>query len=299
MRIPRFLGLAAAAALPLGLASVAGASEPIAIVISLTGKASFAAPHADRRSLRLYDRLPAGTTLEAGPRSRLALAFLNGLRYELRGHCRVTLRPNGLGAGTGSLRALPPFPSLLGLSPILAKDRPGPRAGAVRIRAEEISGLYPRDGATVPARAAFLRFQTVAGAKGYRIAVQDGQGRTVFETTVESPPVQVPARKLRAGLSYSWTVQTVDRPGPIARGEAELVILEADAAKAREEARKRLGAEGPGFLPLLAEIDRRLGLLREAREELGAALRENPGDPALREALAEIDTRLGYVDDPG
>ena len=298
MRILRFLGLGAIAALPLGSAAgAAGAAEPIAIVYSLTGKASFAAPHAGRRSLRLFDRLPAGTTLEAGPRSRLALAFVNGLRYELGERSRARLGPRGLASRIGLVRPLSPLPAHL--LPIAARDHPGPRAAAIRVRAEEISGLYPLGGAAVLVETTVLRFRPVAGATRYRIAVQDGRGRTVFAATVESPPVKVPAGKLRAGLTYSWTVQTVDRPGPIARGEAELVTLDAGVARAREKARKMLVAEGPDSLQLLAEIDRSLGLLLEARDELGAALREKPGDPVLREALARIEMRLESVDDSG
>lgn len=63
-----------------------------------------------------------------------------------------------------------------------------------------------------------------------------------------------------------------------------------DATQAREEARKILESETPDSLPLLAEIDRSLGLLLEAREELRQALDRKPGDPGLR--LDAIERRL-------
>lgn len=298
MSIPRFLGLVAVALLPLGFAAgAAGAAEPIAIVYSLTGKASFAAPHADRRSLRLYDRLPAGTTLEAGPRSRLELAFLNGLRYELGARSRARLGPRDLASRSGLVRPIPATPPLPWLSSISAKDRPGARAGAVRIRSESIAGLYPRRDATTLAQETVLRFQPVAATPRYRVEVQDDRGRAVFATETAEAAVRLPAEILQPGLRYRWTVSTVERAGPVARGEAEIVTLDTGVARAREEARKMLVAEGPDSLQLLAEIDRSLGLLLEARDEMEAALREKPGDPGLREALARIEMRLGSVDD--
>jgi hypothetical protein len=45
-------------------------------------------------------------------------------------------------------------------------------------------------------------------------------------------------------------------------------------------------------LALLAEIDRRLGLLREAREEFGAALERASAREAVRAAIAQIDEAL-------
>jgi len=300
MSIPRILRFGVLVALsfsPAAAMAKAEAHGPVAIVYSLAGEASLAAPGADVRPLRLFDRLPAGTTVEVARSSRLALAFANGLRYELGERSRVTLGPRDLASRTGPVRALSRVPPLPCLSPIATKDRPGPRAGAVRIRGERIPGLYPRRGATALVEATVLRFSPVAGARGYRIEVQDVQGLTVFRADTESPPVKVPAGTLHPGLGYLWTVRTLDRPGAVARGEAELVTLSEKAAQARDEARRILAAEGPGSLPLLAEIDRSLGLWLDAREDLRAALDDKSGDRALREALAEIEARLEDEDD--
>jgi hypothetical protein len=270
--------------------------KPVAIVYQMKGDALRIEPGRSRERVHLFDRLPAGTTLEVAPSSRLALAFVNGLRYELGEGSRATLGPKDFASHTGVTRPLAPVPPLPCLSPIAAKDRPGLRAGAVRIRGERITGLYPRRGAAVLAGEAVLRFQPAAGARGYRIEVQDGEGWTVFQADAESPPVKVPGR-LRTGHRYWWTVQTLDRPSAVARGGAELVTLGADAARMREEARKVLEAEGPGSLPLLAEVDRSLGLLHEAREDLRTALESTPSGPALREALAELEMQLEDKDD--
>ncbi|HZI77815.1 MAG TPA: hypothetical protein VFD73_28000, partial [Gemmatimonadales bacterium] len=107
-----------------------------------------------------------------------------------------------------------------------------------------------------------------------------------------------PAGLLRAGRGYRWTVRTLDRPGAVARGDAELIVLDEDAARRCEVVHDILEPEKPDSLPLLAEIDRSLGLLLEAREELQAALDSEPEDRALRAALAEIATQLENDDDP-
>ena len=301
MRLLRILCLGILVAEPLCAPAEAariGVHGPVAIVYSLAGEASLAAPDGAIRLLCLFDRLPAGAIVEVGPGSRLALAFVNGLRYQLDERSSATLGPSDLSIRSGPVRPLPSVPPLPRLLPIAEEDDPGLRAGAVRIRGERITGLYPHGGAAALVGETVLRFRPVAGARGYRIEIRDRQGRTVFQTETESAPVKVPAGTLRPGLDYQWVVRTLDRPGAIARGEAKIVTLSQHAAQAREEARKVLEAEGPDSLPLLAEIDRSLGLLLEARKELQTALLEKPGDPALRRALAEIEARLVDENDP-
>lgn len=267
------------------------ASEPVAIVYSLTGKASLTAPV--HRPLRLFDRLPAGRVLEISADSRLALAFLNGLRYELGGRSRVTLGKEDFVSRTGPVRSLPRLPPLPLPSPIEADDRPGPRAGAVRIRAERIVGLYPRRGAAVPAGEANLVFEPLENSGRYRVEVQDEQGQVVFRADVEAPSVRVSSRALLPGTGYHWTVRTLDRPGPIAQGEADFVTLPEHAARMREELRSAIAVqENRECLVLLAGIDRSLGMLIEARQELQAALERSPGDASLTQELAALERQL-------
>jgi hypothetical protein len=262
---------------------------PAAVVYALQGKASCAHANAPRLALRLLDRLPAGAVLTVGPGSRLAIAFTSGRRWILGAGARVTLGAADLAGRTGDVRALPPVPPLR-LAPIARENRPGPRAGAVRIRGLAIGDLYPRQCAAVPAEETVLLFAPVPGATRYRIAVRDRQGRSVFAAEAPAPPVAVPAGTLLPGRRYSWSVTTVDLPGGIARGEGEILTLGEEDARARREARAVLAAEGADALPLLAEIDRGRGLFREARQELREALAARPGDPALQEALAGIES---------
>jgi hypothetical protein len=297
MRILRILSLGALVTMPLPIEMAgAGASKPVATVYWLQGAATLATPNASR-PLRSFDRLPTGIVLEVAPNSRLTLAFENGIRYELGGGSRVTLGPKGLTSRKGLVRELPPIPAFPLLAPIAKDDHPGFRPGAVTLRGERITGLYPHHGATVLTEEAVLRFRPVTGAREYRIEVQDEEGQIVFQTDVASPPVSLPAGILHTDHRYWWTVRTVDRPGAVARGEAELVTLSEDAARMREEARRILEVEGSESLPLLVEIDRSLGLLFEAREDLHTALDREGADPALLKALTEVERQLENDDD--
>lgn len=246
------------------LALPAAAAEPVAIVYSLAGEASLAAPVP--RPLRRFDRLPAGTTVEVSPGSRVALAFVSGLRYELGERSRVTIGRRNLASRTGPVRRLPPAPLLPRLSPIAAEDRPGPRAGAVRIRTEIITGLHPDRGETSLASATRLRFDSVTAAPGYRVQIADRTGETLFQTDTRATEIQVPPGILEPGERYSWTVETRDRPGAVARGEATWTTLDAARSRAREELRRWIQSsrETEDRLVLMA-VDQALGLAEDAR----------------------------------
>ncbi len=276
--------------------AAAGPREPVALIYQISGGAQRIAPDHSLKPLRLYDRLPAGATLELPSGSRATLAFATGRRYELTGPARATLGPEDLASKSGGVKALVSLPPFR-LEPIAASDHPGRTPGAILIRGERITGLYPCRGTAALAGATVLLFKPVPGAMEYRIEVQDRQGQTVFQADAQSSPVEVPAGMLHSGRRYWWTVRTLDRPGPVARGDGEFVTLSEDVARAREETWEVLKPEGPGSLPLMAEIDHSLGLLLEARDELRTALDRGPANPALREALAEIEAQLEDVDD--
>ncbi len=268
-------------------------AKPVALVYSLAGNAAFASPAKERRPLRLFDRLPVGATVEVGQGSRLALAFANGRRYELGEHSRVALGKADLSSRSGPVRALPRVPSLPCFLPIAKEEQPGSSAGAVRIRAERIAGLYPRFGTATLAGATVLRFEPVKGAGKYQIEVQDRRGNVIFATETAAFVVPLPAGTLKPGRRYDWTVRTVERVGPVAQGREGFITLRSNLAEARKKLRKAVEKQKDGAsLALLAEVDWSLGLLAEAREELRAAAKKTPGDAALAEALADIERRL-------
>lgn len=267
------------------LALPAAAAEPVAIVYSLAGEASLAAPAP--RPLRLFDRLPAGAAVEVGPGSRVALAFVSGRRYELGERSRVTIGKKDLDSRTGPVRVLPPVHPLPRLLPIAKEDRPGPRAGAVRIRSEEVRGLSP-DGTVALADAAVLRFQPVEGAARHRLEIEDSRGTVIFRIDTGASEAQVPIGILAPGAAYHWTVTALERPGPAVRGEAGFVTLSRKAAAAREQWRKTVKDKA-----LLDAVDHGLGLAAE--KETGAVIESvAPGSPGERAGLQPDDTILSW-----
>lgn len=274
-------------------------TAPVALVYALTGQAELTLPAAQPQPLRLFDRLPAGTVLAARPGCRLELSFANGRRYELVGGALARLGRADLVSRSGPVRALPKVPPLPALAAIAEEERPGPRAGAMHIRSERISGLYPQAGAAVLAGAATLRFAPVSGGGTYRVEVQDPRGKVVFEIATTASEVPVPAGRLRPGRRYVWSVRTVERAGPVAQGRADLVTLSGKDARMRERLRAALAREGDGAAwALLAAVDESLGLLAEARDGLQAAVESSPGDLQLAADLAELERDLPYLQSP-
>ena len=263
MRILRVLGLGTLLCIPTDAEARKG--EPVAIVYLLTGEASVTAP--DHRLLHLCDRLPPGTIVEVSRGSRLALAFVNGLRYELGERSRVTIGKKDLSSRTGLVRALRTVSPLPLLSPIAAKDRPGPRAGAVRIRTETVRGLHPDRGTVSLASATRLRFDPLPPAPKYHVQIVDQAGETLFAIDTRTGEATVPPGVLAPGRVYRWTVETRDRPGAVARGEATLVTLDASRARAREELRRWVQRSGNmDDRLLLAAVDQALGLSEKSRQ---------------------------------
>lgn len=271
--------------------------EAVAVVSSLSGSASVAAtPGATKTATRLFDWLPAGAVIEVEAGSSLTLAFCNGNRYELGERTKATLTAAGVKGDSGVVRPLDPVPPIPRAAAIASEAKPGERSGAIRIRDQEdrIRNLYPRaDSAALP-EGAVLRFSPAPGASRYRVELEDETGRTVFDVETQAVTVSVPAGILKPGSRYFWKVRTLDRMGPAVRGESAFATLAAEDIGRRAAVKAALEGKGDApSLALLAEIDRRLGLLAEAREEFRAALAKSPGDDAIRRALVEIEQRLG------
>jgi len=247
-------------------------NNPAAIVYSLVGAAS----HLDRpgkaaRPVALFDWLPAGTVLKVASGSRLALAFASGNRWALGGGATATLGSAGLAFHRGDVRPLQSVPHLP-VAPVRNDERDGWRTGArvvpgaISVRSETISGLYPDRGSTSLASAVQLRFKAVPPAPKYRVEIIDQESKVVFRIETEASEVAVPPETVAPGRSYRWTVETLDRPGAMARGEATLVTLDASQAQAREELRRWAQSSGAmDDLQLLEGVDKALGLREESR----------------------------------
>ena len=273
------------------------AQEPksaAAIVSAMIGTASVAVPSAQRPSpLRLFAWVPAGSVIDVSRGATVTLVFASGARFELGEGAKVTVGETSVTSTSGVVRPLEAVPPLPKIAPITESAKAGARPGVIRIRGGTIAGLHPGDGEVTLAESTVLRFSPVAEASRYSVAVETESGTTVFQVQTQSASVSVSPGILKEGARYYWQVQTLDRIGQVARGGAEFVTLGTEAARAR--ATLKVSLEGVGDAPslaLLAEIDRTLGLLMEARDGFRAALARAPGDGRLREALDSLERQL-------
>jgi hypothetical protein len=285
---------------PPGAAAGAGA---VALVAAVAGTpqgcplGSAPCAEAQRVALAPFAWLAEGSRLELDAGSSLTALFLSGRRFEVRGPLHAAVLADAVAAvgstAAGAIRELPAAgpPEVM---PIAPGELPAPQLGAIRIRGGEIAGLYPNERATALATATTLTFRPVATASRYAVSVLDGRGVKVFETQTSAAALAVPSGILRLGEEYLWQVSTLDHPGGVLRGEAELRTLDGEAARAREALRARLAAAGDAAsLVVLAEVDRRLGLLAEARDELAAAAALAPGVTALEAATEALREATG------
>jgi hypothetical protein len=273
------------------MASGALASEePVAIVSFLGGAATRHAKGSPPGPVRLFDRLLEGTELRAGSQGKVIVAFLDGSRHEMSGGSRARVTARGLQALAGDLKPLPPWPAELVVA-ALGSGEPSTSAAVVRLRDRAIRLLYPRDGHVTRAGDTVLRFAPATGARSYGVEVRDGKGRQVFQQEAAGPTVAVPASVLGPGESYIWVVRTIE--GPAARGQAAFETLSTEREAARQSLAGAAGrAADPAAHALLAEVDRRWGLLREAGEGYRMALAIPGPSQGLREALEEVSREI-------
>jgi len=76
-------------------------------------------------------------------------------------------------------------------------------------------------------------------------------------------------------------------------GEEQFSTLAEEDIRQRSALRAALIKQNdPASLALLANVDQRLGLCMEAREEIQAAIAKIPTNTSYRQALTEIDKQL-------
>ena len=268
--------------------------DPVAIVCARSGNVLVSDPSDVRqRSVELFQWVIDGARIVTEKDSSVTLAFSSGKRYELGGGASATVARDELLSQAGPVKALTSVPSLPRVAAIAPDSPVVSRAGAARIRGARVTGLYPRGDSRTLHDGTVLRFSPVAGATTYKVEVEDETGKTVFDTEVHSSSVAISPGILRPAARYVWRVRTLDRPGLAARGEEEFETLSADDAAQRALLKQALERSGDAAsLPLLAEIDRRLGLLFDAREEFRTALAKSPENEGIRLALKRLDDAL-------
>lgn len=296
-RLPLLLVAVLAAATAHGGTKPDAKRQAVAVIYAMKGRATLQESGAGRRSVEVLDWLYAGSVLTVRSGS-VSVALADGRRYELAAGTSAAFGPAGLETRTGSARPLEPVSPFPGLKGVVSGEIGESAAtGILHIRAEPIRRLYPAGGFAVRSKAASLSFQAVEGATRYEISIKGPSGETLFKAETTKTVLDVPSSILPPGSELSWTVRSLDKPGATARGDADFTTLSAAAESEREALRASLEKEGdPASRTLLAEADRRFGLLREAREELEAALARAPGSPGLTRALEQVRQTLAALD---
>lgn len=247
-----------------------GGGRLLAVIAEVHGNAVLRPAGGEARELELFDRLGAGDRFETGPSDSVVVAFLSGERLRVGAGSRATVRDGSELDVAGTVEPLPPVSTAPALVALARGQAPGPRSGAIRVRSaglwgEAVEDLYPRDGLAVPANSAVLTFSPLVSSESYRVEVEDELGETVFAAETRFPEVVVPAGVLLPGTDYYWRVRSAGRRSLAGHGEALFVTLWAEDAAAREALRREAEVEGSAHaLLLLAEVDRSLGLLRDA-----------------------------------
>lgn len=267
--------------------------DSVAMVESLAGQASLQSPGSHARvPMAGLEWLTAGAAIEVGDKSTVIVILLNGHRYELASGAKATIAAESLTNTRGSIRELKPVRPLPQLAPIA--DSSAATSAAVRVRgAREIRNLYPREGMAALADSATLTFSSIPEARTYEVDLTDQLGERIARYSTEETSFKIPAGTLRPGLRYSWRVRAMGPAGVEGQGAASFITISEQDVERRVEFAKALEELGAvRSSALLGDLDLRLGLLREAQQELEAALRLKPEDPAIQRALGLVHAAL-------
>jgi hypothetical protein len=243
------------------------------------------------------DWLTAGSTIEVGLKSSATVILLNGHRYELGPGAKATVTAESLAGKKGPVQQLePPLPPIPKAVPIAGNF---PIIGTVVIRGSNIRGLYPRNRVAVLPASAKLSFQGVADASSYQVELVGEDENVLLDLRTESTDIVIPDGTVQVGKHYAWSVEALGPAGAIARNSAEFVTISGEDLERRAEFAKTTegGADKALALALLADVDFRLGLLREARDGFLAALRLKPDETAIQHALDLVQSAL--ASEPG
>jgi hypothetical protein len=255
------------------------ANVAIAVVVDLNGEASLMTSSGDGTAIKLkrFDRLRLNDTITTTDEARVIVAFMSGFRFEIGTNAEVDVKGDQLRPKRGKIKKLKPVATGPAIQAIPASSRPGHRSGAIRIRSAavwggEVRNLYPRDGASIRSDHAVLTFDPLSAVEKYRIDIEDEMGESIFAVETTSLEIEIPAGILKPANEYYWRVRSSGRPSLGGQGEALFVTMTTEQLTGLKEISTQLQEEKTlaSFL-LLAEVDRSLGMFREACGELHKA----------------------------
>jgi hypothetical protein len=279
----------------LGGAPVLPAASPehtaVALVTLVKGQATETGSAAGERELTLLERLEPGQMVSTGELSQVVITYFDGRRFRLLAETRARVGRDEPEVIQGELVALSPVAAVPSLGVIERNEVPGKAIAASRLRqdppADQV-GLVPADNELVHAGYCTLRFSLLPGVKRYQVTIEDERLAQIMEVTSDTGEIQLAPDLLQAGAEYYWEVCSL-RGRRACRG-AVFRTLPADQAALRAELAAQARDSGEtDLLVLLAELDRRLGLHRQACEGLDTSLRSGVDQRPILDALHRFD----------
>jgi hypothetical protein len=274
----------------LGLAPLllAAAEEPAAgVLASVTGTATVMYPRGGAMPAHPFDWLKTGASIQTEAGAKVLVVLVNGAKYEVGERSRATLEKGTMHKVSGDLRRLPgltEIPKLAAISDKLSSTR----GGVVRIRGTKLKQCYPAPGVAILPGESTFAFDPAANITSYVMEIENGEGNVIHRAESSGGPIHVAAGVLQPGANYYWEVGGGVPDSPKCGGEFSVLSSEDEASRQIFRSAVQNSGEADG-LAILAEIDRRLGLLREAREEFNAALSKSSTPDAIRAKLREIE----------
>jgi hypothetical protein len=275
----------------LGLAPLLfAAEEPAAgVLASVTGTATVMYPRGGATPAHLFDWLKAGASIQTAAGAKVLVVLMNGAKYEVGERSRATLEKGTVHKVSGDLRRLPGLTEIPKLAAIA--DKLGTtKGGSVGVRNDKLEHCYPSpDAAILPGQNTFS-FEPNPIVTAYVIEIGSDAGTVIHRAESSGTPVTAPPGLLQPGATYYWEVRGVasGRDRSLCGGEFTILSAEDETRRASFRAAVQSSSDADG-LALLAEIDLRLRLLREAKEEFTEALSKSSTPEAIRTELREIE----------
>jgi hypothetical protein len=265
-----------------------GDDPAAAVLASVEGNVTVTSPEGRAVKAQVFDWLKTGTSLETAAGSRAVVVLANGKRYQVAERSRAIIETGVVRRVAGKVQPQPGLAEIPKLAAI-ADAAANAHAGTVRIRGPQLRNCYPSPDATLLASRAMISFDPSAEVRSYQVEVEDEAGNVIHHAESPGAAVTLPPDLLKPGKRYYYEVRGVVPVGEAPRCAAEFATLPEEDEMRRAILKTAVHKAGDAdSLALLAEVDRRLGLLREAREEFTSALKGSSAPDAIRAALQKL-----------
>jgi hypothetical protein len=231
-----------------------------------------------------------GIVISTGERSSMTIVFLNGRRATAGERSSLKISAEGPIDVRGTVTPLAAIPPLPEVRPVVFETA-STRISAVRVRGDAFERLQPDGEAATVSHETRLEFEPVSRMSIYEIEIVGEDGARLYRTTTKETHVDVPGDVLTPGRRYYWSVEARDALGRVVRGSARFVTLSREQVGRRASLTQAL-ASSPDHLLFLAEIDRSLGLFRQARMGFARISADSTGAGLAAERLGALDALL-------